>query len=105
MDQGRSGGIGISRAKRLLKELQAQAAAGQLAQRLHSLLQDCPVGSASLKVRSLKNVKIFASYLSSQRAESCMLHKRLLTRLLSIFARNCILEGNSYTVHAALLCS
>ncbi|KAK9864565.1 hypothetical protein WJX84_000508 [Apatococcus fuscideae] len=49
MDQGRSGGISISRAKRLLKELQAQAAAGGLAQRLHSLLQECPVGSSSLK--------------------------------------------------------
>ena len=53
MDQGRSGGIGISRAKRLLKELQSQAVAAQLAQRLHALLQERPCGSASLKVRLL----------------------------------------------------
>ena len=50
IDHARDAGISVSRAKRLLKDMQAQAAAGAAAARLREVLKTRPCGSGLLKV-------------------------------------------------------
>lgn len=51
IEAARSANIGVGRAKRLLKDMQAQAAAAAAARRLDAVLAACPAGSGMLKVR------------------------------------------------------
>ena len=50
VEQARQQGISLSRAKRVLKELQAQANAAQAAAKLQAVLQRTPCKAAALKV-------------------------------------------------------
>lgn len=50
IDDARGANISVNRAKRLVKDMQAQAAAAEVAARLEDVLQNKPCGSAVLKV-------------------------------------------------------
>ena len=50
IEHARDAGISMSRAKKLLKDVQAQAAATNTAARLKDILSRCPCGSGLLKV-------------------------------------------------------
>lgn len=53
IEQARQQGISLSRAKRVLKELQAQANAAEAASKLETVLQRRPCKASVLKVSSL----------------------------------------------------
>ena len=56
IEQARQQGISLSRAKRVLKELQAQANAAEAASKLETVLQRRPCKASVLKVSSCKTL-------------------------------------------------
>ena len=58
IDHARNAGISVSRARKLLKDMQAQAAAGAAAARLRDILKTRPCGAGLLKVGSVSSLMV-----------------------------------------------